>query len=122
LDRSLGGPQSQSGHSGEKKNSQPLPGLEPLIIQPIAQCYTTELSLFTGVRNSDLMRAVVNLFALLMSLALLFCASFMQISVITFQVFRPLLERFGGTFDYKIITRSVNGFYCSYMYVERTTD
>jgi len=25
----LGGPQSQSGHSGEEKNSQPLVGLEP---------------------------------------------------------------------------------------------
>jgi hypothetical protein len=27
-----------------RKNSQPLPGLEPPIIQPIAQRYTTELS------------------------------------------------------------------------------
>jgi hypothetical protein len=26
------------------KNFQPLPELEPLIIQPIVQCYTTELS------------------------------------------------------------------------------
>jgi len=34
---------SQSGHSGEEKNSQPLPGHKPLIIQPVAQCYTTEL-------------------------------------------------------------------------------
>jgi hypothetical protein len=25
------------------KNSQPLPGLKPPLIQPIAQCYTTEL-------------------------------------------------------------------------------
>jgi hypothetical protein len=40
----LGGPQSQSGHDGEEKNSQPLPVFEPLIIQPIAQHYTTELS------------------------------------------------------------------------------
>jgi hypothetical protein len=40
----LGGPQSQPGHSGEEKYSQPLPELEPLIIQPIAQCYITELS------------------------------------------------------------------------------
>jgi len=36
LDRRLGGPQSQSGHGGEEKYSQPLPGLKPLIIQPIA--------------------------------------------------------------------------------------
>jgi hypothetical protein len=43
VDRRLGGPQSQSGHGGEEKNSKPLPGLEPPIIQPVAQCYTTEL-------------------------------------------------------------------------------
>jgi hypothetical protein len=43
LDRRLGGPQSRSGRSGEEKNSQPLPGLEPPIIRPIAQRYTTEL-------------------------------------------------------------------------------
>jgi len=29
LDRRLGGPQSCSGCSGEEKNSQPLPGIEP---------------------------------------------------------------------------------------------
>jgi hypothetical protein len=33
LDRRLGDPQSRSGHGGEEKNSQPLPGLEPPIIQ-----------------------------------------------------------------------------------------
>jgi hypothetical protein len=44
LDRKLGGPQSKSGHSGEEKYSQPLPGLEPPIIHPVAQRYTTELS------------------------------------------------------------------------------
>jgi hypothetical protein len=43
LDRRLGGPQSRSGHGGEQKNSQPLPGVEPPIIQPVAQCYTAEL-------------------------------------------------------------------------------
>jgi hypothetical protein len=44
-DRRLGGSQSRSEHDGEKKNSQPLPGLEPLIIQPVAQrCYIAELS------------------------------------------------------------------------------
>jgi hypothetical protein len=35
LDRRLGGPQSRSGHDGEEKYSQPLPGLEPPIIQPV---------------------------------------------------------------------------------------
>jgi hypothetical protein len=44
LDRRLGGAQGQSGHSSEDKNSQPLPELNPLIIQPAAQCCTTELS------------------------------------------------------------------------------
>jgi hypothetical protein len=37
LDRRLGMPQSQSGNGGEEKNSQPLPGLEPPIIQPLVQ-------------------------------------------------------------------------------------
>jgi hypothetical protein len=37
------GPQSRSGLGGEEKNSQPLPGLEPPIIQPVAQRCTTEL-------------------------------------------------------------------------------
>jgi hypothetical protein len=44
LDRRLGGPQSRSGRGGEEKNSQLLPELEPLIIQPVAQRYTAELS------------------------------------------------------------------------------
>jgi hypothetical protein len=44
LDRRLGGPQSRSGRGGEKKNSQSLPGLEPPIIQPVVQSYTTMLS------------------------------------------------------------------------------
>jgi hypothetical protein len=43
LDR-LGGTQSRCGRGGEKKNSQPPPGIEPPIIQPTAQRYTTELS------------------------------------------------------------------------------
>jgi hypothetical protein len=37
LDRRLGGLQTRSGHSGEEKNSQSLPGLEPPIVQPLAQ-------------------------------------------------------------------------------------
>jgi hypothetical protein len=44
LDRRLSGPQSWSGLGGERKNSHPLLALEPLIIHPIAQCLTTELS------------------------------------------------------------------------------
>jgi hypothetical protein len=43
LDRRLGGPQSRCGR-GEEKNSQPLLGLEPPIIQLVAQSYTTELT------------------------------------------------------------------------------
>jgi hypothetical protein len=52
LDRRLGEPQSRSGHGGEDKNSQPLPGLEPPIIQPVALRYTTELSGRNG-RQAD---------------------------------------------------------------------
>jgi hypothetical protein len=44
LYRRLGGPQRWSRHDGEEKNSQPLPGIEPSIIQPVDQRYTTELS------------------------------------------------------------------------------
>jgi hypothetical protein len=44
LDRRLGEPQIRSGRGGEEKNSYPLSGLEPSIIQPVAQRYTTELS------------------------------------------------------------------------------
>jgi len=40
LDRRLGELQSRYGHGGEQKNSQPLPGLEHPIIQPVAQSYT----------------------------------------------------------------------------------
>jgi hypothetical protein len=54
LDRRLSGPQSRSGRGGEEKNSQPLPRLELLIIQPLAQCHTTQLSrLFTKYYYGD---------------------------------------------------------------------
>jgi hypothetical protein len=43
-DKRLGGIQSRSGRGSEEKNSQPLSGLEPPIIQHVAQRYTTELS------------------------------------------------------------------------------
>jgi hypothetical protein len=42
--RRLGGPQIRFGNGGEKKNSQPLPGIENPIIQLLAQIYTTELT------------------------------------------------------------------------------
>jgi len=47
--------QSQSGHGDEEKNSQPLLGLIPPIMQPTAQCYTTELPYFHdyGVCEGD---------------------------------------------------------------------
>jgi hypothetical protein len=44
LDRRMGGPQSRSGCNGEEKNFQPLPGLEPPIIEPVVQRWTTEFS------------------------------------------------------------------------------
>jgi hypothetical protein len=44
LDRRLRENQSRSGRGGEEKNSQPLPGLERPIIQPVAQRYTNGLS------------------------------------------------------------------------------
>jgi hypothetical protein len=53
LDRRLCGRQSRSGRGGEEKNSQTLPSLEPPIIQPVAQRYTTELSrLFKFILNT----------------------------------------------------------------------
>jgi hypothetical protein len=44
LDRRLRGPQRRSGRDAKEKNSQPLPRLEPLTIQPVVQRYRTELS------------------------------------------------------------------------------
>jgi hypothetical protein len=44
LGRRLGGPQSRSGRDGEEKNSQPLPGLEPQIILPVARRCTAEVT------------------------------------------------------------------------------
>jgi hypothetical protein len=40
----LVGPQSRFGHGSEEKSSQPQPGLEPAIIQPVTQRCATELS------------------------------------------------------------------------------
>jgi len=44
LDRRLGGCQSWPGHGDEEKNFQAFLRLKHLIIQPVAQCCTTELS------------------------------------------------------------------------------
>jgi hypothetical protein len=49
LNRRLGGPQSRSGRGGEGKKHQPLPGLEPPIIQPVAQRYRTALHIHSTV-------------------------------------------------------------------------
>jgi hypothetical protein len=43
VDRSVDGPQTRSWRGDKDKNSQHLPGLEPPIIQLVAQRYTTEL-------------------------------------------------------------------------------
>jgi hypothetical protein len=51
LDRRLGGHQSHSGLGWDKKNSQPLSGLEPPIIQLVAERYTTDLSRLLSTRN-----------------------------------------------------------------------
>jgi hypothetical protein len=53
LDTRLGRPQSRSGRGGEEKISQPLPGLEPPIIQPVAQRYTTELLRLLALWNTE---------------------------------------------------------------------
>jgi hypothetical protein len=54
LDRRLSWPQSRPGHDAEEKNSHPLPGFEPPIIQPVVQLYITELSqLMVFMRNKQ---------------------------------------------------------------------
>jgi hypothetical protein len=42
--RRLGGLQNRSEHGGKEKNFQPLPALDPPIIQTVAQRCITELS------------------------------------------------------------------------------
>jgi hypothetical protein len=65
LDRRLDGSQSSSGRGGEEKSSQPLPGLEPPIIQPVAQLYTTELSRFLYPDNTRRKEQVIELLVML---------------------------------------------------------
>jgi hypothetical protein len=48
---------------GEEKNSQPLPGLEPPIIQTVAQCYTTEL-FETDLNNTSRIKFLPGTFSL----------------------------------------------------------
>jgi hypothetical protein len=50
----VGKPGSRSGRGREEKNFQSLPGLEPPIIQPVAQCCTTELLGSLVAVNEDL--------------------------------------------------------------------
>jgi hypothetical protein len=52
LDEPLG----RSVRGGEEKNSQPLPELEPPIIQPAAERYTTELTEFCSLFNLNVLR------------------------------------------------------------------
>jgi len=42
-------PQSRSGRGGEEKNSQPLSGLEPPIIQPAAHWDISAPSIFLNI-------------------------------------------------------------------------
>jgi hypothetical protein len=52
--------QSHSGRSGVEKNSQPLSGLEPPIMQLVAQRYITELSwLLSNVKAKQYFNTVV---------------------------------------------------------------
>jgi hypothetical protein len=60
LDRKLGGPQSRSGRGGEEKNFQPLPGLEPPVIQSVAQRYNTERKNKATVRIIIMMILIIN--------------------------------------------------------------
>jgi hypothetical protein len=51
--RKLGGSQSRSRRGGGEKYSQPQPGLEPPIIQPVVQRYTTELTQLLNTQYSE---------------------------------------------------------------------
>jgi hypothetical protein len=52
LDRRLGGSQRRSGRGVEEENSEPLPGLEPPIIQPISSFRLGAWA--TGVRTREI--------------------------------------------------------------------
>jgi hypothetical protein len=59
LDRRLGEPQSRSGRGGEDRNSQPLPGSETPIVQPIAQRFTTEDAYKSNLSESYFQEAII---------------------------------------------------------------
>jgi hypothetical protein len=64
LNRRLGWPQSRSERDCEEKNFQPLPGLEPTFILPVAQRYTAELSRFLFGGQAFNKKAVKSVFEL----------------------------------------------------------
>jgi hypothetical protein len=43
LERRLGGPQSWTGHRGQRKNLLPLPGIKPWLLSPLSDTILTEL-------------------------------------------------------------------------------
>jgi hypothetical protein len=53
LDRRLGGSQSRSGSSGKERNFQPLPGLEPAIVQPVVQQCKIKLTVLSKYNLSS---------------------------------------------------------------------
>jgi hypothetical protein len=63
LDKRLHGLQSRSGRSLEDKNTQLLPELELLLIQPVAQCYIAEL-FGSSYENGSIIKRVLFLFGL----------------------------------------------------------
>jgi hypothetical protein len=54
LDRRLDGTQGRSGHRGEEKNSQFLPGFEPPIIQPLDQRYSDSTTTTTTTTTTTI--------------------------------------------------------------------
>jgi hypothetical protein len=86
----LSGSQSRSGCGGQEKNAQTVPGLEPQIIQLVAQCYTTELyrllGLFT-VRGFKIQSGLAKRVArIVTSLCLLKCSSGFAISGVSIKI------------------------------------
>jgi hypothetical protein len=66
LDGRLVGPHSRSGHDGEEKKCQPLPGFEPPIIQPVTHPCTTELSRLSYKTRSKIIVLNILILSLLM--------------------------------------------------------
>jgi hypothetical protein len=91
-------PQSRSGHGAEEKNSQPLPTLEPPIIQPVAQRYTTELPRLLGQNNvyiiNNFLSRAYNSFSCKTYLSASICSSSKNIC--------PPLAYVGGSLTFRI--------------------